>query len=613
MFIRAVLLLIDVNTIQAMGNKMSQIKKSNKKYQSDVIVDLIKQFGFEHITLNPGASYRGLHDSLVNYGENSPPMMLCTHEKIAVQMAHGYARHTGKPMVAIVHNLVGLLHAPMGVYYAYLDRAPVFIIGATGPIDETKRRPFIDWIHSANVQGQVIRDYVKWDAQPVTVDYIPDSFARAYSVMMTGRQGPIYMCYDAGLQEAELDHDISMPPENSPRVPAQAAPDPVALDKAVEMLINSVRPAIVADFAARPPYGWDHVIDLAETLGASVWDVNSRLNFPSTHPLNLSMDQEACYEDVDTVLLLDVADFEKHTHVRDISTRTVKPSVNADAKWIDIGWTDQEISKWSMDYSRTLYPDVRMTADVITAVPMLTNLLKARIANNQELIKKIASRSEIIKVKHENLRAKWRKEAEEEWDSQPMTVGRLALEIWDVIKDEDWVLTAGTMHDTARRLWDFDRPYRHAGRELGTGTQIGTSLGVALANKGTGRLCINLQPDGDLMFDAGALWMAAKYEIPMLIVMYNNRAYYNDWNHQIVIANNRGTDPSRAHIGMDLLDPDPDFAGLARAQGWWAEGPIENGDDVKSALKRAIEQVKKGNPALVDTICRRGKGKEMLT
>jgi|HubBroStandDraft_4_1064222.scaffolds.fasta_scaffold46599_2 thiamine pyrophosphate-dependent acetolactate synthase large subunit-like protein len=154
----------------------------------------------------------------------------------------------------------------------------------------------------------------------------------------------------------------------------------------------------------------------------------------------------------------------------------------------------------------------------------------------------------------------------------------------------------------ARKLWNFDRPYRHAGRELGTGTQIGTSLGVALANKGSGRLVVDLQPDGDLMYDVGALWIAAKYQIPLLIVMYNNRAYYNDWNHQIVMARTRGTDLSRAHIGMDLFGPAPDFAGLARSMGWWAEGPIENADDLQPALERAVAQVKNGKPALVDAV-----------
>jgi acetolactate synthase-1/2/3 large subunit len=167
------------------------------------------------------------------------------------------------------------------------------------------------------------------------------------------------------------------------------------------------------------------------------------------------------------------------------------------------------------------------------------------------------------------------------------------------------VLTTGDLGSWGKKLWNFDRPYCHAGRELGTGTQIGLSLGVALANKGTGRLVVDLQPDGDLMFDAGSLWIAAKYKIPMLIVMFNNRAYYNDWNHQIVLAKTRGTDPARAHIGMDLYDPDPDFAGLAKSMGWYSEGPFENADDLKPALKRAIEQVKQGKPALIDAVCDR--------
>src|ERR1700720_2523746 len=147
-----------------------------RRWQSDVIVDLIKQFGFPYIALNPGASYRGLHDSLVNYGGNDPPMLLCQHEKIAVQIAHGYAKATGRPMVAIVHDVVGLLHATMGIYYAYIDRAPIFVIGATGPMHEGKRRPFIDWIHTANVQGEAVRNFVKWDYQPAAMEGVPESF-----------------------------------------------------------------------------------------------------------------------------------------------------------------------------------------------------------------------------------------------------------------------------------------------------------------------------------------------------------------------------------------------------------------------------------------------------
>jgi len=234
------------------AQKTETIKKSAKKWQSDVIVDMIKRYGFEHIALNPGASYRGLHDSLVNYGENDPPMLLCQHEKIAVQIAHGYARATGKPMIAIVHDLVGLLHAPMGIYYAYLDRAPVFIIGATGPMAEPKRRPFIDWIHTANGQGEAIRNFVKWDYQPTTVDGVPGAFARAYSVMMSARQGPVYMVYDAGLQEAELTQDVEMPPRGAIDVPSAPSADPVALEKAASTLAAANQVAVITASAARP-------------------------------------------------------------------------------------------------------------------------------------------------------------------------------------------------------------------------------------------------------------------------------------------------------------------------------------------------------------------------
>ena len=186
---------------------------AGQRWGSDVIVDMLHHYELPYAALNPGASYRGLHDSMVNYGGNKPYMMLCQHEETAVQIAHGYAKASGKPMVAILHNLVGLLHANLAIYYAYVDRVPIFIIGATGPMDETKRRPRIDWTHTALVQGTAVRDYTKWDYQPTVVDGVPESFARAYGVMMSQPQGPVYMCYDAWLQEQPLDHDVPLPPQ----------------------------------------------------------------------------------------------------------------------------------------------------------------------------------------------------------------------------------------------------------------------------------------------------------------------------------------------------------------------------------------------------------------
>jgi acetolactate synthase-1/2/3 large subunit len=248
---------------------------------------------------------------------------------------------------------------------------------------------------------------------------------------------------------------------------------------------------------------------------------------------------------------------------------------------------------------------LKILADTDIAIPELTKRCKALIGKQPGLKDTFAKRGEQIAKRFHATRAGWTRDAKKNRDVSPIPLPVLAAEVWEAIKDYDWVLTSNTLEDWTRRLWDFDRPYRHPGKSLGTSTQIGLSIGAALAHRAHGRLVVDIQPDGDLMFDAGALWVCAKHNIPMLVVMYNNRAYYNDWEHQIRMAKLRKTDVDKAHIGMDLSGPEPDFAGLARSMGWYGEGPIDNAKDVGPALRRAIERVRQGQPALVDTITQR--------
>ena len=570
-------------------------------WASDIIVDLLHAYGLEYAALNPGASFRGLHDSLVNYGGNRPQMLLCQHEETAVQIAHGYAKASGKPMIAILHNLVGLLHANMAIYYAYIDRAPVLIIGATGPMDETKRRPRIDWIHTAQDQGEAVRAYTKWDYQPHTIDGVPESFARGYSVMMTEPRGPVYLCYDAWLQEQTLDRDVAMPPAGAAKVPTRIAPDPNALDEAADLIARAANPVIIAEFVGREPEGFQALVRLAETAGIPVYDVDSRLNFPTRHPLCVSYAKDV-FRNADLVLCLDTRDWERPTTELTSATREITSLVPKGAKWIDIGFGDLELSSWALDYQRLHHADVRILADTTLAIPALTELLEARVADDAKLQARVKARAAETAGKGKARRETWGREAKADWDASPITLPRLASEVWEAIRNEDWVLTAGTLEGWTRKLWDFDKPYRHPGRSLGTATQFGISIGVALAHREAKRLVVDMQPDGDLMYDAGAMWVVAKHRIPMLMVMYNNRAYYNDWEHQIRMATLRGTPVERAHIGMDLSDPAPDFAAMAKSMGWYAEGPIEKPGDIAAALTRAIAKVKSGQPALLDTI-----------
>ncbi len=571
------------------------------KYQSDVIVDLLHRYDFPFVALNPGASFRGLHDSLINYGDNKPEMLLCQHEETAVQIAQGYARATGRPMAVILHNLVGLLHAQMAIYYAYIDRAPLFIMGATGPMDEGKRRPHIDWSHTALVQGEAVRNYTKWDYQPSSIEGVPESFMRAYSTMVTEPQGPIYMCYDAWLQEAPLTVEVKMPPADMALTPSRMAADPAVLEKIVDRLLAAENPVILAEYTGRHEDGFDNLVRLAETCGVGVWDINSSLCFPNRHPLCVSMDKEALRK-ADAILGLDVRDWEKPTADLDSANRIVTSLVPEDCTWMEVGFGEIGMSSWSMDYGRFLPKALRALGDPALAMPEMTRIAAARLAADPALAARIESRKQAIARRHDDVFARWKENAKKDRESSPVTLARLAEEVWEVVKGEDWVLSTGTLRQWTRKLWDFDKPYRHAGKSLGTSTQIGMSLGVALAYKGTGKIVVAMQPDGDLMYDLGALWTAAKHRIPILIVMFNNRAYFNDWEHQIRMARQRGTDEAKAHIGMDIFDPEPDFATAARAMGCHGEGPITDPAEIGPAVRRALEEVKKGRPALIDVI-----------
>src|SRR5436190_15234183 len=257
-----------------------------RRYGSDVMVDAIQACGFRYVSLNPGSSYRGLHDSLVNYGGNRPEIITCNHEKVAVGIAQGYAKATGEPMAVVLHDLVGLLHGAMGIYYAYIDRVPMVVFGGAGPMAFDRRRPNIDWIHTANVQGNAVRDYTKWDDQPYSVAAVPESVARGYRIATAAPQGPVYIALDAGLQEDELTEPVPLPDWERLKTPTRIAPEPAALRRLAELLTAAERPLAVTGYAARDPEAFGQLVELAEVVGAGVVDTGWRLSFPNRHELN---------------------------------------------------------------------------------------------------------------------------------------------------------------------------------------------------------------------------------------------------------------------------------------------------------------------------------------
>lgn len=574
------------------------------EWGSDVMAEIVRGLGFRYVSLNPGSSFRGLHDSLINYAGDEVAMIECPHEKIAMGIAHGFAKASGEPMAVILHDLVGLLHGTIGVYYAYIDRVPVYVMGGSGPAEHDKRRPNIDWIHSANVQGEAVRAYTKWDHEPRSLESLTTVMARAYRVAMTEPRGPVYVALDAGLQEKRLGSAV--PVEDLARLttlPSTVGPDPEALRRLAEALCAAERPVMVLGYAGRDPAAFGQLTELAELVGVGAIDTGIRLNFPNQH--SLCVTGSDALESADCVLFVDVKDMGKPTQKLESSTRTVVSRLSQDCTVLDIGFNDLALSSWSEDYAELLATDVQVTADTSLALPLLLEECRRIVAagDTARRAERERYRGELGRA-HDATWAAWAATAASAAADVPVSTARLAADVWEVVKAHDWVLTAGTASEWAMRTWDFDQPHRHPGRQLGTATQIGISLGVALAHKGTGRLVVDLQPDGDLMFDAGALWVAAKYELPMLVVMFNNRAYYNDWEHQERLARQRGTPLERARIGMEIDGPAPDFATLARSFSWWAEGPITDPDEVQAAVRRGADHVATtGRPALVDVVC----------
>ena len=589
---------------------MAQAQKTEKpraEWGSDVVVDLLKAFEFEYIAINPGATFRGLHDSLVNYGGNrAPEIILCNHEEIAVALAHGYARAKGKPMAAAVHNIVGLQHASMAIYNAWADRLPVIVLGGTGPMDSANRRPWIDWVHTANVQGNLVRDFVKWDDQPGSVEAVAESFIRAYRLATADPQGPVYICYDADVQEKKLDGAAAFPSlDRYPAALPLQAPEE-GFEKTIRWLLDAKKPVILADWVGRREAGFNALGELAELLGAPVLDQFGRFNFPVHHPLNLTGQSDKVIPQADLILALDVPDLEGATAKRaqERGNRRAASLIASEAKVVNVGLDDLLVRAWATDFNRLRQADLMLTADTSVFLPELLRRLRdeSKLGDLKDDIAR--RRAEWGKI-YEAKKAGLEQELRAKWDEKPVSMTRIYAELKEALKDEDWVLTNGTSQTKENFYLPASKFNQILGKYKGGGLGYGlpASLGAALAHKGSGKFCVNIQPDGDLLFTVSALWTAVHHQIPLLSVVCSNRSYFNDEEHQERIALVRKRPVENKTIGIRIDDPGVDFGAMARTYGCWGAGPITEPKDLIKTLREAVKVVKSGKPALIDVVC----------
>ena len=568
---------------------------------SDFMVDVIKTLNVEYVAANPGSSFRSLHESVVNYGGNkAPELITCLHEESSVAIAHGYAKAAGKPMAVMAHGSVGFQHAAMGVYNAWCDRVPVIMIGGNG-IDADKRRPGTEWSHSVQDPALLLRDFIKWDDAPGSLQHFAESTVRAYRVATTGQMGPVVIMADIDLQEDAIHGKPPTTPKLQPALPIQG--DTGSLQEAAKLLLNAKNPVIIADRAARNQEGVNALVKLAESLQAPVVDLGGRMNFPNTHHLCLSDLKRSLVRDADVILMLEVADPWGQVNTLTDPFKTVQSASKPDVKIITIGMNDVSIRSNYQDFQRFLSVEMAIPGEAQASMPVITEF----ILKNATAAQKTA-----FEARREPMKKRWDRQLQDAkegaalgWDASPVSTARLAMETFEVIKNEPWCLAVSDRIAWARKLWPTTQYHQMLGGSGGQGVGYGlpASVGAALANKALGRMTVTFQPDGDLLYAPGALWTAAHHKIPLLMVMHNNGGYYQEVMHlqRMASMHNRRTD--QAWIGNSLRNPDIDFAKIAQGMGVWAEGPIKEPAQLKGALQRALAEVKKGRPALLDVVC----------
>ncbi|MBT9474431.1 thiamine pyrophosphate-binding protein [Polaromonas sp.] len=560
---------------------------------SDAIADMLRALEIPYVLLNPGASFRGLHDSIVNHlGNEKPQMIVVLHEEHAVAIAHGYAKVAGKPLAAILHSNVGLMHGSMAIFDAWVDRVPVIVLGATGPVDAAKRRPWIDWIHTAQDQAALVRHFIKWDCQPASIGASQEALLRARQIATTAPQGPVYVCFDAALQESRLSEAPVMPDPSRYLAPPPARPSDEPVRRAAELLSKARRPVILAGRVNRDTAAWQQRVQLAEMLNAEVLtDLKIGCAFPTAHPLHaapsghfLNATSREVLRGADVVLSLDWLDLagtlKQAWENEPVGSRVIQVSVD-----------HYSHNGWSMDHQGLPPVDVFLASEPEPAVELLL----------QHVTKREAPAPQRAPLPAPAVIA-----------PGPMTVPILAGTLRRAVGAQKVCLMRLPL-SWSGDLWDFDHPLDFLGYDGGggIGSGPGMAIGSALALKGTDRLPVAVIGDGDYMMGVNALWTAANAQIPMLMVVCNNRSFFNDELHQERVARQRSRPVENRWIGQRIANPEPDLAMMARAQGLTGFGPIEDAAELKRVLVEAIALVKGGATVVVDAVVQTGYSPSM--
>lgn len=586
------------------GNPASSIDRWHvRNAGSDYMVDCLKHIGYDYLACMPGSTFRGIHESIINYGGNTKPEMIsAVHEEISAAIAHGYAKMAGKPMAILVHNTVGLQHASMAIYNAYADRVPMLIL--VGNIaDAATRRPGVEWFHTATDVAAIVRGSVKYDSQPASLQAFGEEIMKAASMASTPPYEPALVIVDADLAEDPMGETPLALPAFLPVRPSIA--DPAALAEVAKALVNAKNPVIVVDRCVRSQAGMDRLIGLAESLQVPVIDLLARMNFPTNHHLYGTFSRELIGQ-ADVIVGFELTDlFGVVGDVIDLPERTTRMKIKPGTTVISISTLYNQSAGNYQDQQRFYEPTMAIAGDSEASMPYLIDAVNRLITADRKA--QNAAREARFREAFTARRMKNLKQAALGWDATPISVARMCMETWNLVKSDDFSLVSATGFQSRwpQRLWDLTKFHHYNGESGGFGVGYGLpgSVGGALAARDQGRYSISFQGDGDLMVAPGSLWTAAHHKIPLLTIVHNNRAWHQETMHVQRIADRRERMPEHAKVGTLIDDPAIHYTKLAQSFGVYADdNAVTDPSQLAGALARALKVVKSGLPALVDVV-----------
>ncbi len=547
----------------------------------ELVVAQMKAAGVEYLFTNPGSFEVGFFDAFL--GQDHTQLIMGLHEGIVISLADGYYRASGKPGFVNIHVIAGTAQAAGQMYNAAKDGSALVV---TAGLNDNEL-----WSDDAGLaprpgydQKEVNRQFTKISWESRDARSLALMLRRAFKVATAPAGGPTYLAMAHHALESKNVEALILPGDRfMPR--AKMRPSKDAVERAAKALIEANRPVLVAGDEVWKTHGCDELLVLAEKLGAPVTNYGQGYdNFPAHHPQNLGRfnQKHEMVAGADVVFSIGAPDF---------GGRVVPtgPEAPLEAKFIRLTANSDVISR--------NYPTDLLLAgtsreglrDLNDAIDSLTTAARRK--------KTAKPRAEALAAFTKNARARAEEAARKNFGKGPVHPDELGATIAKVA-DANAIIVPENL--TAKfGAFNFGHRDGEMMRVANTGNGLGWGIGAAAGAKLAvpDRQVICSIGDGSVMYSAAGFWTQARYEIPVLTVVSNNRNYqtvrgaYYRYGGKMAQQNE--------YTGMYLGDPDISFAELAKSQGVAGE-KVNESSELEAALTRGVEATREGRPYVVD-------------